>query len=195
MTNTTEGPTGWSGGTARRLAGAVTDVAQRSLPHPRRDTPTPGWESGVWVRIQRRRRNHRLWALALAVAAVVGAGLLLARPGAPAFAPVRLTTRVETPLRADGSAPVPGRWRVDFEGAELRVYRNALSMVHRCPGEGCVATARGGALELLVRAAGEYRAVVFSRPSSGSGRTLEEDLTAARARGDAVEMSAPLVAY
>jgi len=102
---------------------------------------------------------------------------------------------VETPLRADGSAPAPGRWRVDFEGAELRVYRNALSIVHRCPGEGCVATARGGALELQVRAAGEYRAVVFSRPSSGSGRTLEEDLTAARARGDAVEMSAPLVAY
>jgi hypothetical protein len=196
MTNTTERLTGWSSGTARRLAGAVTDVAQRSLPHPRRDTPSPGWESGVWVRIQRQRRNHRLGAFVLAVAAIVGAGLLLVvRPGASRSTRVRLTTRVETPLRADGSAPVPGRWRVEFEGAELRVYRNALGVVHRCPGEGCVATARGGALDLPVGAAGEYRALVFSRPSSGSGRTLGEDLAAARARGDAVEMSAPLVAY
>jgi hypothetical protein len=102
---------------------------------------------------------------------------------------------VETPLRADGSAPVPARWRVEFEGAELRIYRNALGVVHRCPGEGCTTTARGGVLELPVTAAGEFRALVFSRPVSGSGRTLEEDLSAARARGDAVEMSAPLVAY
>lgn len=195
MTNTTWRPAGWSSGRARRLAGAVTDVAQRSLPHPRHDTPTPGWESGVWVRIQHRRRKHRLGAFTLAVAAIAGAGLLLARPGASPSTPVRLATRPQTPLRADGSTPVPGRWRIDFDGAELRVYRNALGVVHRCPGDGCIRTARGGALELPVAAAGEYRAVVFSRPSAGNGRTLEEDLSVARARGDAVEMSAPLVAY
>ena len=186
---------GWSAGTARRLAGAVTDVAQRSLPHPRRDTPTPGWESGVWVRIQRRRRNLRLGALALAVAAIAATGVVAVRPGPSPSRPVHLETRVETPLRADGSVPVPGRWRVDFEGAELRVYRNALAMVHRCPGAGCLTTERGGALELPLTAAGEYRAVVFSRPSSGSGQTLQEDLSAARSGGTGVEMSAPLVAY
>ena len=121
--------------------------------------------------------------------------MLVARPGASPSAPIRLAATVETPLRADGSAPVPARWRVEFEGAELRIYRNALGVVYRCPGEGCTTTARGGVLELPVTAAGEFRALVFSRPVSGSGRTLEEDLSAARARGDAVEMSAPLVAY
>jgi len=194
MTNTTARLVGWSGGTARRLAGAVTDVAQRSLPHLRRDTPTPGWESGVWVRIQRRRRIHRLGALALVVAAIAGAWVLV-RPRPSPSIRVRLATRVETPLRADGSVAVPGRWRVDFEGAELRVYRNALAMVHRCPGTGCTTTEGGGALELPLAAAGEFRAVVFSSPSSGSGRTLAEDLSVARAGGHEFEMSAPLVAY
>ena len=58
--------------------GGVTDVAQRSLPHSRRDTPSPGWESGVWVRIQRRRRYQRVGALVLVLAAAVG-GALFAR--------------------------------------------------------------------------------------------------------------------
>ena len=69
LTNTTFRAAGWSDGTPRRLAGAVTDVAQRSLPHSRHDTPSPGWESGVWVRIQRRRRYQRLGALVLALGA------------------------------------------------------------------------------------------------------------------------------
>src|SRR5262249_9515103 len=150
MTNTTERPTGWSGGTACRLAGAVTDVAQRSLPHPRRDTPSPGWESSVWVRIQRRRRNHRLGGLALALVAISGAWVLVLRPGVTPPTPDRPAPTVETPLRDDGSAPVPARWRIEFQGAELRVYRNALAVVHRCPGEGCTTTARGGALEFPV---------------------------------------------
>jgi hypothetical protein len=149
----------------------------------------------VWVRIQRRRKARRLGLVAAAVAALAGASVLAPRlRGAPP-PQVRLAATVESPLRADGSAPVPARWRVEFEGAELRVYRNALGVVHRCPGEGCTTTARGGALELPLATAGEYRALVFSRPVPGGGRTLEEDLSAARARGDAVEMSPALVAY
>src|SRR5262244_773974 len=115
MTNTTERPTGWSGGTACRLAGAVTDVAQRSLPHPRRDTPTPGWESGVWVRIQRRRRTRRLGLLVLTILAA-GLGFLAARRPAPTpTARVRIGATLDRPLRADGSAPLGSVWRIRFE--------------------------------------------------------------------------------
>ncbi len=196
MTNTTSGPAGWSGRTARRLAGAVTDVAQRSLPHPRRDTPSPGWESGVWVRIQRRRRNQRLAALALSLTAA-GAGALLARARlVDAPGPVQVRADLDDPLRADGSAPLHARWRISYTGAELRVYRNALGAALRCPGAAaCTLTPVGGAVPVAADAPGEYRAVVFSRPVPTSGATMQEDLAGARARGDPVEISSSLVVY
>jgi hypothetical protein len=85
---------------------------------------------------------------------------------------------------------------VTFEGAELRVYRNALGMERRCPGgAGCVSGPGGGVLTLLLDAPGEYRTLVFSRPMSGGGHTLQEDLAAARALGAVVEMSSSLVVY
>ena len=196
MTNTTERPTGWSGGTACRLAGAVTDVAQRSLPHSRRDTPSPGWEGSVWGRIQRRRRNYRLAALALALTAA-GAGALLARGRlVDAAAPVQIRADLSSPLRADGSASLHARWQISYVGAELRVYRNALGAALRCPGVAeCDLTPGGGTAAFVADAPGEYRAVVFSRPVAGAGATMQEDLAAARARGEPVETSTSLVVY
>ncbi|HEY1909037.1 MAG TPA: hypothetical protein VGG91_23540 [Myxococcaceae bacterium] len=177
----------------------MADLSQGSLPEPRRDTPTPGWESGVWVRIQRQRRKHRL-ALGILVVALASAATwaVLARrrhPEEPALAS-RVQVQLETAARSDGSAPLHASWRVAYEGAELRVYRNALGMVRRCPeGPGCVSTPGGGVLTLPLDEAGEYRALVFSRPVSGGGQTLQEDLAASRTRGEAVEMSASLVVY
>jgi hypothetical protein len=174
----------------------VTDVAQPSLPKSRRDTPTPAWESGVWVRIQRRRRTHRLAALALTLTAA-GAGAFLARTRlAEAPVPVQVGADLESPLRTDGSAPLHARWQVRYAGAELRVYRNALGAVLRCPGSPeCMLTPGGGALTFITHTAGEYRAVVFSRPVAVSGATMQEDLAAARARNDGVEISPSLVVY
>ncbi|HZJ54938.1 MAG TPA: hypothetical protein VFD38_12430 [Myxococcaceae bacterium] len=167
-----------------------------SLPPGRRDTPTPGWESGVWVRIQRRRRSRRLRLLAIAVAAAC-VGALLARRGArDAPPPVQLHVQLESPGRTDGSAPPGARWRVRYAGAELRVYRNALGMVLRCPGHpDCSATPNGGAATMTLDGPGDYRAVVFSRPPPGGGGTLQEDLLTARARGELVELSPSLVVY
>lgn len=153
----------------------------------------------MWVRIQRQRRKHRLalGMLILALAAL-GAWALLERrghPEPPAPAP-RFRAELESSARSDGSAPLHAPWRVAFEGAELRVYRNALGMVHRCPeGPGCVPGPGGGVLTLPLDEPGEYRALVFSRPVSGGGQTLQEDLAAARARGETVEMSPSLVVY
>jgi hypothetical protein len=177
----------------------VADLSQHSLKEPRRETPTPGWESGVWVRIQRRRRKHRL-ALGTLVLALTAAAVWvgLTRRGAPPLpAPgLRVRAELETAVRADGSAALHAPWRVAFEGAELRVYRNALGMVRRCPGDaGCAPGLGGGLLTLPLDEAGEYRALVFSRPVPGGGRTLKEDLATARARGEAVEMSPSLVVY
>jgi hypothetical protein len=175
---------------------AVTHVAQRSLPHVRRDTPRPGWESGVWVRIQRRRRYRRVAFLVIAVAAAC-AGALVARRGArDASSPIGLHVTLESPGRADGSAPPDARWRLTYQGAELRVYRNALGVVLGCPGHpACSTNASGGSATLAPEGPGEYRALVFSRPQPGGGRTLQEDLRAARARGDQVELSRSMVVY
>ncbi|HET9156292.1 MAG TPA: hypothetical protein VFN91_06470 [Myxococcaceae bacterium] len=171
-------------------------MAQRSLPHSRHDTPPPGWESGVWVRIQRRRRTHRLAAGVLALAAG-GVGALLARAGlVDARAPVEVRVDLGSPRRVDGSAPLHARWQIRYTGGELRVYRNALGAVLRCPGATeCMLTAGGGAVALVADAPGEYRAVVFSRPLAASGATMQEDLAGARARGDPVEISSSLVVY
>jgi len=132
----------------------------------------------------------------LVLAAAV-AGTLVARHRVlGASATVRVQAALQGSLRADGSAPLPARWRIAYDGAELRVYRNALGAVIRCPGApACAVTAGGGALTLPVEAAGEYRAVVFSRPVPSSGATMQQDLAAARARGDRVEMSSSLVVY
>ncbi len=87
-------------------------------------------------------------------------------------------------------------WTVDFTGAELRVYRNALGAVRRCPGSsGCTVSAGGGRLAIPLDAPGEYRAVVFSHRPRGGGSTLEEDVESAQRRGDAVVLSTPIVAY
>ncbi len=181
--------------TARRLAGAVTDVAQRSSPS-RRDTPSPGWESGVWTRIQRRRRYRRLGSLVLAMAAAAGGALVARQRLLDAPATVRVQVELRDALRADGSAPVHARWRATYEGAELRVYRNALGAVLRCPGApGCTGTPGGGVADVGVDAPGEYRAVVFSRRLPGQGATMQEELALARARGDRVEVSPSLVVY
>jgi hypothetical protein len=171
-------------------------VAQRSLPHVRRDTPSPGWESGVWVRIQRRRRYRRLAFLVIAVAAAC-AGALVARRGArDASSPVGLHVALEIPGRTDGSAPPDARWRLTYQGAELRVYRNALGVVLGCPGHpACTANASGGSATLVPDGPGEYRALVFSHPQPGGGRTLQEDLVTAGARGDQVELSRSMVVY
>jgi hypothetical protein len=162
----------------------------------RRHTPTPGWESGVWVRIQRRRRSRRLGLLALLVVAT-GLGVLASRRTAPAPpGRLRISATLDRPLRADGSAPLASVWRIRFEGKELRVYRNALAVVHRCPGSaGCTSSERGGTLDLPLAAAGEYRALVFSRPGAGDGQTLLGDLQAATVHAAQVEISPPVVAY
>ena len=113
-----------------------------------------------------------------------------------ASATVRVQAALQSSLRADGSAPLHVRWRVAYDGAELRVYRNALGAVLRCPGAPeCTVTTGGGAVTLPVDVAGEYRAVVFSRPVPGRGATMQQDLAAARARGDRVEISSSLVVY
>ncbi|HET6980998.1 MAG TPA: hypothetical protein VFI53_02600, partial [Myxococcaceae bacterium] len=139
----------------------------------------------MWVRIQRQRRKHRL-ALGMLVLALAAAGAwaLLERRGHPELPPPvpRVRAELESRARSDGSAPLHAAWRVAFEGAELRVYRNALGMVHRCPeGPGCAPGPGGGVLTLPLDEPGEYRALVFSRPVSGGGQTLQEDLAAARA--------------
>jgi hypothetical protein len=174
----------------------VTDAAQPSLPKPRRDTPPPGWESEVWVRIQQRRRTCRRVALALTLTAAA-AGALLARARLiDSPVPVQVRTELESPLRMDGSAPLHARWQVRYAGAELRVYRNALGAVLRCPGSPeCVLTPGGGAVTFAADMAGEDRAVAFSRPVPASGATMHEDLTGARARSDRVEVSPSLVVY
>ena len=171
-------------------------MAQRSLPHSRHDTPSPGWESGVWVRIQRRRRYQRLGALVFALAAAAGSAFVAGHRVLGASATVRVQAALESSLRADGSAPLHVRWRITYDGAELRVYRNALGAVLRCPGAPeCTVTTAGGAVTLPVDLAGEYRAVGFSRPVPGRGASMQQDLAAARARGDRVEVSPSLVVY
>ena len=50
-------------------------------------------------------------------------------------------------------------------------------------------------MTLPVDVAGEYRAVTFSRPASARSATMQEDLAAARAGGDRVEISASVVVY
>jgi hypothetical protein len=133
--------------------------------------------------------------LALAGAAIWAVLDQRRHPEPPAPAP-RVRAELASAARSDGSAPLHAPWRVAFEGAELRVYRNALGMVRRCPeGRGCVLGPGGGVLTLPLDEPGEYRALVFSRPVSGGGQTLQEDLAAARARGEAVEMSPSLVVY
>ena len=196
MTNTTTRLPGWPRVTARRLAGAVTDVAQPSLPKSRRDTPPPGWESGVWIRIQRKRRTHRRVAVTLTLMAAI-AGALVARARlVESPVPVQVRADLGSPLRADGSAPLHARWQLRYAGAELRVYRNALGTVLRCPGSPeCMLTPGGGAVTFVADTAGEYRAVVFSRPVGASGATMQEDVTGARARSDRIEISPSLVVY
>ncbi len=174
----------------------MTHVAQRSLPHVRRDTPSPGWESGVWVRIQRRRRHRRRALLMIAVAAACAGALVARQRSQDASPPVRIRVALESPGRTDGSAPANARWRLTYQGAELRVYRNALGVVLGCPGHpACAANASGGSAMLTLDGPGEYRALVFSRPQSGGGRTLQEDLLTARARGDQVELSRSMAVY
>ncbi|HVP60823.1 MAG TPA: hypothetical protein VMT11_09710 [Myxococcaceae bacterium] len=174
----------------------MSNLSGHSPPEHRCDTPTPGWESGVWVRIQRSRRNRRLGALTLAAALGVGGALVAGRRAPDTPGPVWVSAALDGTLRPDGSAPLHGLWRLTFEGAELRVYRNALGVVERCPGSpGCTRTEQGGTLALPVGGPGEYRAVVFSSPLSGGGRTLHEDIAAAHDRGAPVEMSPALVAY
>jgi hypothetical protein len=148
----------------------------------------------VWVRIQRRRRTHRLVALALTLTAGA-AGAVLARARL-VERPVQVRTDLETPLRTDGSAPLHARWQVRYTGAELRVYRNALGAVLRCPGSPqCMLTPGGGSVTFVADMAGEYRALAFPRPVPVSGATMQEDLAAARARSDRVEISPSLVVY
>jgi len=111
-------------------------------------------------------------------------------------APLEVRADLQQPLRADGSAPLHARWQVRYAGAELRVYRNALGAVLRCPGSPeCLLTKGGGAVTVVADAAGEYRAVVFSRPLPASGGTMQEDVAGARARGERVEISPSLVVY
>src|SRR5262249_2234052 len=154
------------------------------------------WESGVWTRIERRRRIRRLEALVLAAVSLWGGVQIVHHRTAPSSAPVRVGVELLGTLRPDGSSALPGVWQGRFEGAELRIYRNAMGMVHRCPGSaGCTAAEGGGALALRVQTAGEYRALVFSRAEPGDGLSLLGDLEAARRRGDRVGMSAPLIAY
>jgi hypothetical protein len=150
----------------------------------------------VWFRIQRRRRYRRLALLALGTLAI-GLGVLFLRRPAPApAAAVRISATLDRPLRADGSAQLGSVWRIRFEGKELRVYRNALGVAHRCPGSpGCTQSDRGGALDLPLATAGEYRALVFSGPGDGDGLTMLGDLQAATARSTRVEISPPIVAY
>ncbi|HUM10994.1 MAG TPA: hypothetical protein VLT82_08615 [Myxococcaceae bacterium] len=173
----------------------MTELSGHRPREQRRDTPTPGWESGVWVRIQRSRRNRRL-GLMLAAALAVGGAVVSRRNVQDQRGPVRVNAALEGSLRPDGSAPAHALWRLTFEGAELRVYRNALGALHRCPGSpGCIRTEQGGTLTVPLDGPGEYRAVVFSSPLSGGGRTLHQDLTAAGDRDEPVEMSPALVAY
>ena len=155
----------------------------------------------MWVRIQHRRRTRRLGLLAAGGLAIglLAAGLVLLaswRPATAPSAPVLVSATLDRPLRADGSAPLASVWRIRFEGKELRVYRNALGVVHRCPGAaGCSQSERGGTLDLPLAAAGEYRALVFSGHAAGDGQTLLGDLQAATAHATAVEISPPVVAY
>lgn len=150
----------------------------------------------VWHRILRRRQARRLGALAFAVAAAGGIVLVAWRRDRTEEVPARLSVELEGRRRPDGSTPPLAVWRLRYEGSELRVYRDALRVIQRCPGSpACTGSERGGTLALRLEAAGEYRAVAFSRPSAADGLTLQGDLTAARREGGTVQMSAPLVVY
>jgi hypothetical protein len=136
-------------------------------------------------------------AVALAVG-TGGAGALiwhLAGGQAVRGSAARVEARVDGPLRPDGSAE-PGRvWRLAFEGAELRVYRNGLRWGERCPGgSGCTGGPRQE-LRLPLDGAGEYRAAAFSPGPGDDGATLRDDVTRARTRGVAVALSDPLIVY
>jgi len=110
--------------------------------------------------------------------------------------PVQVQASPEYSLRADGSAPLHTRWRIQYAGAALRVYRNSLGAVLRCPGAPeCILTPGGGAVTFVADTAGEYRAVAFSRPVATSGATMQEDLAGAHARRNQTEMSPSLVVY
>ncbi len=150
----------------------------------------------VWGRILRRQRARRLGALAFAAVVLCGVCLVvLARSGPESAAP-RVSVALEGLLRLDGSTPVHAVWQISYQGNELRVYRDDLGVLHRCPGfTGCTRTERGGTLELKVDAPGEYRVLVLGRPSTAPGLSLEGDLMAARQRGDPVALSMPLIAY
>src|SRR5215831_12398464 len=112
---------------------AVADVSGHLRPEWRQ-TPSLGWEGGVWTRIERRRRMKRLVALVVAGAAIwVGVQVVWHRTTLRP-APVRVSVEVLGPLRPDGSTALPAVWQVRFEGGELRIYRNGLQTAHRCPG-------------------------------------------------------------
>ena len=110
--------------------------------------------------------------------------------------PLEVRADPEQPLRPDGSAPLQAHWQVRYAGAELRLYRNELGAVLQCPGSpACTLTPGGGAVTFVADAAGEYRAVVFSRQVPASGATMQQDVAGARARGERVEISPSLVVY
>jgi hypothetical protein len=133
-------------------------------------------------------------AVALIVLGTAVAGVLLFLSGGRASR-VSVDARVEGALRPDGST-APGRtWRVAFEGAELRVYRNGLRWGERCPGgSGCTGGPRPE-LRLPLDGPGDYRAVAFSSVLGGEGGSLHDDTTQARARGVALALSDPLIVY
>jgi len=136
--------------------------------------------------------------LVLALAVVgVGAwiGAVLALRQGRLIPQVRIEAQVEGPLRSDGSTP-PGRtWRVNFEGAELRLYRNGLRWGERCPGGSGCRTGPRQELRLPLEGPGDYRAVAFSAAPGDEGGTLHDDTTQAQARGVAFALSEPLIVY
>ena len=139
---------------------------------------------------------RRAW-VALLAAIVVGGwagGMLALRHGRLAVR-ARIEARVEGPLRPDGTT-APGRtWRVAFDGAELRLYRNGLRWGERCPGgAACTAGARQE-LRLPLEAPGDYRAVAFSAAPGDEGGSLHEDTALASARGVSFALSEPLIVY
>ena len=151
----------------------------------------------MWSRIGLAPTPRRGSLVAVALAIVVGGGIggmLAVRQGRPVTR-ARIAAQVDGPLRPDGST-APGRtWRVVFDGAELRLYRNGLRWGDRCPGgAACTAGARQE-LRLPLEGPGDYRAVAFSAAPGDEAGSLHEDTTQARARGVSFALSDPLIVY
>jgi len=157
------------------------------------EEPPPGWQAGVWQRLEERRRRPRwLWTFVpLGAAAALAAILFFAIPR-PSAVP-SLTQEIaagDTAVRSTSAHPGDRlRLRAETGGAphaELRLYRNGRDLLLQCPGSpACRREGTTLQAELVLPAPGTYQSVFLSgtQPLPPPGAGLDADAGAALRQG------------